>query len=183
MNRKTLEDQFWLGGSKGASWALNARRLKRSGDLVLEANNNALERMMDSTPLPSDIDTEIAGCAMLLYGLSLENLIKGVIIANNPSLASRTAAPRWRGNGHELTQLFDQAEIELDDPDKDIVFRLSAFVTWAGRYPIPKSVDKMVIRQDGFSRPYFPMPFGRREMARFNRLFGSLINRLVRMKK
>ena len=90
-------------------WVLGARRLKRGGDIVFdayEADLSAMER--GSSPLELD-NLEIAGVATLLYGLSIENLLKAIIIHKNPNPVENDKLREWDGTGHDLIKLAKKA--------------------------------------------------------------------------
>jgi len=88
----------------------------------------------------------------LLAGLSVENALKALIIRS----AIATGAPPRNGaaalglfptQGHSLLDLARCARVSLSSGERKLLERLSVFVTWAGRYPIPKRAS-----QAGFER-------------------------------
>jgi hypothetical protein len=77
---------------------------------------------------------------MLLAGLALENLTKGILIGRNPSIVSSVNLDlkllvNTKG-GHDLSKLAQQAAPNLSPNEMDLVERLVVFVVWAGKYPI-----------------------------------------------
>jgi hypothetical protein len=83
---------------------------------------------------------------MLLDGLSLENLIKGILIGRNPSVVNSNSLDikllsKSKG-GHDLSKLMQKASIELSLEEFDVVERLTKFVVWAGKYPIHFKADQ-----------------------------------------
>lgn len=182
MRKQFFDEQFDLGGKIAAFWALNAQRLKQSGDLVFNAYASDVEKLFKGvSPLELE-NLEISHCAMLLYGLSIENLVKGVIIESDPSLISNGKLGKWPGGGeggHDLIGLFKEAGIQPSEIEKDILTRLTAFVLWAGRYKIPKSSEKMAVPQLDYSDPFLPRPFSAYELPTFNNLYQSLYGRLI----
>lgn len=182
MKQEFFDEQFELRGATPAAWVLNARRLKRSADVVFNAWISDVERMADGvSPLELD-DLEVAGCAMLLYGLSLENLVKGILVEVDSSVVMNGEIGKWPGgrqNGHYLPGLFERADISLDSEEQDLIARLTAFVLWAGRYPIPMKSRDMALRQIHLDSPFLPLPMSVQERASFNKLYESLESRLV----
>jgi hypothetical protein len=71
---------------------------------------------------------------MMLYGLAAENLIKAIIVAKNPSLASEGALPRWFTN-HNLVGLAKHAGLPVSHSQEHLLKRLREFVE-CGKYPV-----------------------------------------------
>lgn len=84
---------------------------------------------------------------------------------------------KWSGSGHNQTDLLKEAGVTLNSEEENLVIRLTAFVEWAGRYPIPKHVEKMCVPQLNVSpaTPWVPLPFSTKvEPNIFNDLFTRL---------
>jgi hypothetical protein len=77
---------------------------------------------------------------MLLSGLAIENLVKGILVGRNPEVVSpdKFDLNQLAGSkgGHGLLKLAQQASPALSHDEVDILGRLETFVIWAGRYPI-----------------------------------------------
>jgi hypothetical protein len=73
--------------------------------------------------------------AMLLAGLALENLAKGLVIRREG--LDGAALPKGLSS-HETRRYLDRAKVELSAAEQKLVSRLEAYVVWAGRYPVPK---------------------------------------------
>jgi hypothetical protein len=119
---------------------------------------------------------EIVGCAMLLYGLSIENVAKGLIVKANPPTVVNGKLREWSGSGHNQMELLKEAGVNLSPQEQDLAIRLTAFVEWAGRYPIPKAVQKMSAPQlkIALSTPWVPLPFSTNEREVYKKLFARL---------
>lgn len=78
--------------------------------------------------------------AYLLYGYALENLFKGIVVANNPALISDTKLSSELTR-HDLSFLAEKAHVSLSPGERKTCDRLTAIVVWAGRYPSPKTPD------------------------------------------
>lgn len=72
----------------------------------------------------------------LLFGFSLENLAKGIIVCRDPSAVKRAKLRKWHGKGHDLVKLFAQAQISVDSEDLQTLVRTSRLSEWKGRYPV-----------------------------------------------
>ena len=179
MARKIIDEQFKVKGNNAVFWLLAAQRLKRSGDLVFDAYADDLEKLVKGVShdeLQNLHNLEIVGCAMLLYGLSIENVAKGLIAKANPPAVVNGKLRKWSGSGHNQKELLKEAGVTLSPQEEDLVTRLTAFVEWAGRYPIPKDVENMCVPQRNIdpSTPWVPLPFSTNEREVYDKLFARL---------
>jgi hypothetical protein len=114
---------------------------------------------------------------MMLYGLGIENLAKGLIVVGGGSAAVNNGKLReWPGPSHSLKTLLDNTGVQLSEQEEDLVVRLTAFILWAGRYPIPKLTKNMYIPQSNIDPPdgWHPLPFSNKERETYGGLFGRL---------
>lgn len=58
---------------------------------------------------------------MLLIGLSLENLIKGLLVSQNPDLV-KDGKLTFSGSGHEIAKYFKEANIKLNPEETSQVW-------------------------------------------------------------
>ena len=155
------ERAFWIDAGAGAArnpggWGYLAEVLKRSADATLAVRNEDIARLRavrvssahagTLEPIPA----MVGGVYMMLAGLALENLLKGIRIARAPDLVQpESKKPEalldGRLTGHLKKEMFDAAGISLDPEEEGLVSRLERFIRWAGRYP----VDKYALRMAG----------------------------------
>ncbi|MGE4068698.1 MAG: hypothetical protein AB7H88_18130 [Vicinamibacterales bacterium] len=155
-----LEDQFRIGAETPAIWALSARRLKRSGDLLFDAYSADLAAMGGGTsPLKLD-SLEIAGPATLLPGLAIENILKAIAIQSDPQPVTDGKLRDWPSS-HDLLRLAEIAGVALEQSQSDLLRRMGACVEWAGRYPVPKKATKI-------ARSGRPMSIGHGRLFHFS---------------
>jgi len=78
--------------------------------------------------------------AFLLYGYALENFLKGIIVAKDPSKigTEKIGIPAI----HSLVALAEETGFEIGYRDQDNLERLTVITTWSGRYPVARSVEK-----------------------------------------
>jgi hypothetical protein len=69
----------------------------------------------------------------MLYGLALENLLKGLAIKRDPSLFDRIG--RF---SHGLISPFDNLGIPLSARQRLLLKHLEVVLLWRDRYPVPK---------------------------------------------
>jgi hypothetical protein len=82
---------------------------------------------------------------MLLSGLAIETLAKARIVASHssPTEGDRLAKDL---KSHDLMDLLRRAGITLNEEESYLVERLEVFVTSAGRYPIPLTLEDYLPR-------------------------------------
>jgi hypothetical protein len=129
---------FELIGQSPHVWLSSATQLKRAADLVREELKKILSVYPRGRARYEDL--VLFNSYMLLAGLALENLTKGILIGRNPNIVSRVNLDlKLLGNskgGHDLSKLAQQAATNLSPIEIDLIDRLVAFVVWAGKYPI-----------------------------------------------
>ena len=75
---------------------------------------------------------------LLMYGLSIENLIKGLLISETPALLNGGKLDKFLLS-HDLNKLADKlSTITLSKEDKLLLSQLSDAVPYYGRYPVPR---------------------------------------------
>ncbi len=159
MRKNLWDEQFNLKAKNSSAWALEARRLKRAADLVFEAYAADLHKLVnDESPLTLR-NLEIAGVATLLYGLAFENLFKARIIEKAPKrVIENDKLSNWFVGHHDLDARAPQGGVRLSPAQSDLLARLSAYVQWAGKYPIPKAAERIPLKQAGVFPDSFPLP-------------------------
>jgi len=95
----------------------------------------------------------LASVQALLLGYTLECLLKGMYIKRHRvweepdkehAIARNGAYVGVPGAGdHELLQLADAAGVALNQQERAVLTRLTNFILYAGRYPIPVRVEQM----------------------------------------
>jgi len=124
---------FQIVGGEPHSWFMAARQLKKSADLI----GNALKEVCSAYPddrAPYEQLAVFKGY-MLLAGLAMENLLKGILAGRDQKIVTPTALNK-RFKTHRLCSLALQVLQDLTEHDQDLLKRLTDFVSWAGRYPI-----------------------------------------------
>ena len=140
--------QFLLASSGG--WDYSAQKLRDAADALFRFHFEGLRQLLfDGDTDLHERNYEGVGLAILLLaGLAIENLAKGLWILENPEELSNDRLPKRLSKGHEMTvDLFQEADIRLTTKEKAFITRLQVFVTWAGRYPVPKHVDNMKVQK------------------------------------
>jgi hypothetical protein len=133
------KSDFEIVGQEPHAWLMEATQLKRAADLVRQE----LTKIFAVSPQgrPRYEDAVLFNSYMLLAGLALENLAKGILVGRNSGVVT---PDMFNLKGHNLQQLAQQAVPTLSKTELDILSRLTAFVTWAGRYPIHLQAAKNI---------------------------------------
>jgi hypothetical protein len=172
--RPIIQSAFELKATSAAEWGLQARLFKRSGDVLFARFSDDAGRLVREEAIATELDDlQLQIPASFLYGLALENLFKAIIIhQRKPATASDVFALFGKGslahnlNHHAKTAAFARSKDELD-----LLNRLSAHVEWAGRYPIPKKVEKMTLLQKAVTGEWLPLPLQQYEVGLYEAVF------------
>jgi len=79
--------------------------------------------------------------AETIIAYALENLLKGLIIAKEPSLISEKKLAKAL-DSHDLRKLAAVATISLSPDEDRILGVLTAVSTWSGRYPVARTFNE-----------------------------------------
>lgn len=125
-------------------WLSQATTLRRAAALVYEDLDEAIRDRRLAQPATRERRLLI-GPFMLLSGMAIENLLKGVLILRDPSIATDTTIlkEKWpgRNDGHGLDQMAKEVARSLSDKERQLLKRLENFVRWGGRYPVALKAD------------------------------------------
>ena len=144
-----VEDESWLKEvfkSKTQNpyeWLEAARRLKISADIIF-SQLKQLELSHPSKPVERQKQWAFIESYMMLSGFALENLLKGIYVAENPDKINleKIDLGSWGYGGHALVDLNKSIPVEFNQSQKDLLKELQNFTIWAGRYPLPISSSK-----------------------------------------
>ncbi|GEM_PF-2144964 len=131
--------------------------LRLSLEISSEAFKYAAETLYEAAHINeygtrTDVRTHDIITYLFLIGLSLETLLKGLIVEADPTLIRDVPPPRctadlptYKLDGrlitHDLIKLADLAEkttqrnLGFDGEERELLERLTFFVKWLGRYP------------------------------------------------
>lgn len=102
------------------------RELDESGD------DSALSEIDEAEPLFLP--------AFMLYGFAIENLLKGIIVMNDPSKVKddKIGVPKT----HDLRTLAGDAKVKITTDEAKMLTALSTITTWSGRYPVALNLQE-----------------------------------------
>ena len=130
-------------GENPLTWQASARDL-------LEAATAVEARVQ---PIENGLMHTLAAVQAMLLGMALECLFKGIYIKRYRvweemdkahSLVKDGKYVEMPGVGpHQLLQMADAGGVALNQHERSVVIRLTDFILFAGRYPIPVRVESM----------------------------------------
>lgn len=156
-NASFWRDQFEKIGNAPVTWQMSAR------DLICSANTlyqqlldvEILRQQEPDTPISLALFHTSVIPIMLLYGLAIENLIKGLIVAMGIPATSKGKLNK-SFKTHNLKALFKLASISISQDDVNLLERLKRVVE-SGKYPVAK-IPKIFNENDKDSYNYFILP-------------------------
>jgi len=95
-----------------------------------------IELSRDEEKAASDI--ALRGLAMMLQGLAVENLAKGILVSERPELVRENGTLDERILSHDVKCLVEECLGELTDEERWLLDDLAEYTAWARRYPVPK---------------------------------------------
>jgi hypothetical protein len=137
-------------GTYGEAWRAVAGDLLATARLVWQSISDGMAGYRATRGRPRtgaeikalELKVRHRGSFFLLAGLAIENQLKGVIVQREIAegrapLNSHDVLSLFPKKQHDLVRLAERAKVEIG-PYGKMLARLSCFVQWAGRYPIPK---------------------------------------------
>jgi len=134
---------FERAAAEPLTWRLTAESLAQAARVLLPSIEEHMRATLAGEPLSGE--PPLTGVYMLLIGLAVENLVKGLLVARHDGPTSDGKLAKDL-KSHQLLDLLKRARIRLDDDQSYLVQRLEAFVVWAGRYPVPGKLDDYLPR-------------------------------------
>ena len=101
-------------------------------------------------------EREIAGVYLMLAGMAIENLLKGILVIVEPAIVKPNYKLDWKntgGNKHDLIALWQSVGITLNNDETILLQKFTNHILWDGRFPVPKmAIDNPL---DGSFTPFF----------------------------
>jgi hypothetical protein len=79
--------------------------------------------------------------AQLLYAFAIENAVKGLCVARDPSLAENEKLPKFLKQ-HELNTLIAETGVQMSDAELRFLDKVTHVIKWAGRYPVAENISQ-----------------------------------------
>jgi hypothetical protein len=117
-------------------WYQKSVSLYASAAIIWEARHGKRDQeFISSLGLKGEFCVDI-GCEhpyLMTMGLSYEVILKAICITENKDFPKN----------HDLQSLANLVDIKFTNTEKDQFLLLSEFITWEGRYPVPKKHQKL----------------------------------------
>ncbi len=123
-------------------WYLWSERLFRAGEIIFNLCKDDLNKLFKEGFDSSHKNLNLVGVDMLLFGYAIENCLKAVVIKENPEVVESNKI-KWGQDGHDLLKFAEKIRLSKLEEYKEILHRLTQYIRWAGRYPIPKNKEDM----------------------------------------
>jgi len=138
---------FERSAREPTEWALKAGSLSKAARLLRPEIDGFLARVRRIT-LADAVHPghDLPPVFMMLMGFATENLLKGILVARQPSRVGPVKLSKWEGGGHDLVVLAKAAKVKLTRDEKRILLSLSVHAEWLGRYPCPLRHDDRLPR-------------------------------------
>lgn len=152
------------------NWDSSAQMLKRAADLLFKAYEQdratapPLRITVEGGPgWEGSYDVQLNRVYYMLMGLSIENLVKSIIIVNHPDYLTDKGLTRI--DKHETHELLNENGITEFKEYDDILKELVKYVTYKGKYPVSKSKEEHEIIDEPI------------DLKRLNDLYNALYKR------
>lgn len=159
---KQFEKDMFKAAQRPVAWLLSAERLRDAAETILrhEAEKDipyfrAHADAVQQATAEAYSEGQNAGVAeiramapnyppaQLLYAYAIENVLKGLIVANRPRLIEEREL-NGELKSHDLLKLADKASFAVHVQEKPVLQALSKLSVWAGRYPVARSRKEYV---------------------------------------
>jgi hypothetical protein len=116
-----------------ADWKIVADQFYRASELLFIQ----IEKDNSSDHATARIPPQLDQIYFFLIGMCLENLIKGILIYQNPNLGNGSEL-KGKIKSHDLKTLaLDLKKIEILQDELELFDFLKEHIVWIGKYPIP----------------------------------------------
>jgi len=167
---KKFHRDSWHSLSKDPkAWLRSARRLKTAADALHKSSLWPAKRE------PYDQKSAVADfhygpVYMLLAGLPIETLIKGIIVATHPDFVKQQKLSGELTN-HNFIDLYQTAGLVKSKEHYNLLLRLQNYVVIFGRYPVTKTKkDMQKLNDTRFA--------GQTDPDKIDRLWNFLVERI-----
>jgi len=169
INEQMKARQYELSAKLPISWKSKSLDLKHAADILFDHHHDATQRIIDraikekkhrkkldgsrtleGSELKDHQDSQLIGVYFLLIGYAIENLLKGNLLVQHPEYF-KPDKKMTDIKTHKLTELCIWCNISLMEEEIVLLNKLTRYVEWQGKYPIPLELDEMfpIKKDDG----------------------------------
>jgi hypothetical protein len=154
VTRNVTAHDMYRAAQSPVGWLLSAQRLRDAADAILEhevqfeipyfqAYDHAAK---EALAIACSEGNDAGSCeicaqapnyppAQVLYAYAIENVLKGLIVSNEPALMNGNNLSKAL-RSHDLIALANAANFQIHVQEKTVLEALSQLSVWAGRYPV-----------------------------------------------
>jgi hypothetical protein len=159
---KRFQKDMFKVAQRPVAWLLSAERLRDAAEIILrhevekeipyfrahadavhQATAEAYNEGHDAGVAEIQAPAPNYPPAQLLYAYAIENVLKGLIVANKPRLIEEREL-NGELKSHDLLRLADKASFTVYIQERPVLQALSKLSVWAGRYPVARSRKEYV---------------------------------------
>ena len=141
----TAQRQFEQAGNSPDAWQSVANNLLAAANLLIDRSRTAclpLSEGLGAAPDPAR--WQLPPVAFMLRGMAVECLLKSFWLSGGPPfIVEGKFRPVPGAKHHNLLALASTCEFTVDPVESNLLQRLSHFVQYGGRYPVPKDAQKL----------------------------------------
>jgi len=163
-----MDNEFQIKQRSPVFWIMQADRLRLAADIIFKKYKKDCKKIGRTDPKKLKY-IELSGIATMLYGYSMENLIK----------ALRLRCGLQPLNIHNQIKLIEGTEFTCSAEEQDLINKLSSFTSWKGKYGTPLYETEMLINYESENKKYNPkvMRFGKYMILPINEIEKKLYNK------
>lgn len=145
---KTLASKLHEGvGNLPRAWELVAQDLLAAAQLLSERHDSFdRESLGQDDPVPPE--GRVKPVELMLRGMAVECMLKALWVKRGHAIVQDGKYLGVHNAGqHDLPQLASAAGFVSDAVEMDLLRRLSHFVQYGGRYPVPRAASQLMLTQ------------------------------------
>jgi hypothetical protein len=120
------------------------------------------------------LDRTLARPSMLLSAYAIENLLKGIILANTQTDSRLKVLNSFN---HDLRRCWKKTKLPKTDEEDFLLGQLTDIIKYAGRYPFPKNEDRLSRAAEWPEGGLGPkLMFRNSDIGRVDRMFHKLFD-------
>jgi hypothetical protein len=201
MYEQVKAKQFELGALTPGSWKSTSRHLKWAADRLydffydavlrdIKRNMRSIEelqsgqkvggaRELKGDELEDHLDGQLITVYFLLIGYAFENLLKAILMFEHPEYF-RPDAKMKDIQSHDLVKLCGRCNISLQPQERNMLEKLTIYIEWQGKYPIPLESEKMfpIKQPDGSWKTRGEAFHGRETQVEVDKLYTNICGEL-----
>lgn len=124
-------------------WLQAAERHYFSSQILYDRLNELIIKHKEWTDDENISFLALMDSFFLLFGLAMENLLKGIIISKRPIFKQKKDLVNLYGFNyrHDIMLMLKKNFRSLNKNENELIARLQDYIKWMGKYPIPNEND------------------------------------------